>query len=102
MQKGTGPIFLGVGNHVVALDPLDGHEIWRTKLKTSSYVTVLVLPDRVIAGCGGEAFGLDPATGTILWRNKLKGLGIGLVAFGSPVDAVQAAALDAQRAAAAA
>lgn len=101
MSSNRQSIVIGVGSHIVALDSGDGRELWRTRLKSTSFVTVLPSGDQVFAGAGGEAFCLDAATGTILWRNKLKGLGIGLVSFASSGDALQAAALQAQSAAAA-
>ena len=94
------PLFIGVGGHVVAIDPSTGNELWRAKLKTASIVTVLPMPGRVLAGAGGELFCLDARTGDMLWRNKLKGLGLGLVAFAGG-DAAAAAALMQQSQAAA-
>lgn len=101
MLTTTPSVVIGVGGHVVALDPSDGRELWRTRLKNTSFVTILPAGNRVFAGAGGEAFCLDSATGAILWRNTLKGLGINVVSFGSSGDAVQAAAQQAQQAAAA-
>jgi outer membrane protein assembly factor BamB len=94
-------LIVGVGSHAVAVDPTSGSELWRTKLKTSSFVTVHTLGDRVFCGAGGELFCLDSASGTILWRNKLKGLGMGLVSFTASAATVSAAAVRAQQAAAA-
>ena len=93
---------IGVGGHAVALDPSTGTELWRTKLKMSSFVTVHRVGQRVFAGAGGELFCLDAGSGNLLWRNKLKGLGMGVVAFTSSSETVIEAALQAQRAAAAA
>ena len=95
-------LFIGVGGHVVAIDPASGSEIWRTKLKASSFVTVWLSATGLFAGAGGELFCVDPSTGSILWRNRLKGLGTGVVAFSGSTDAVVEAALVAQRQAAAA
>jgi outer membrane protein assembly factor BamB len=77
----TSTLIIGVGGHAVAIDPTTGDELWRTKLKGSSFVTVRRGPGRVFAGTRGELFCLDEATGAILWRNRLGGLGYGLVAF---------------------
>jgi outer membrane protein assembly factor BamB len=95
-------LVIGVGGHAVAVDPETGTELWRTKLKTTSFVTVTCAGSRVFAGAGGELFCLDAGSGNILWRNKLKGLGLGLVAFAGSSEAATAAAIHAQRAAAAA
>jgi outer membrane protein assembly factor BamB len=94
-------IFIGIGSHAVAIRPSDGREIWRTKLKMSSFVTVFADGDAVYAGAGGELFCLDGASGVIRWRNKLKGLGSGLISF-SGASAVEAAAAMAAAQAAAA
>lgn len=85
------PLYIGIGSHVVCLHPVTGDEIWRTKLKSVSYVTIQIADGRILAGAGGEVFCLDPRSGEILWHNKLKGLGLGIVAFaGSDVAVVQA------------
>ncbi|HYW51710.1 MAG TPA: PQQ-binding-like beta-propeller repeat protein [Gemmatimonadaceae bacterium] len=94
----TEVLVIGVGSHVVGIDAKTGFELWRTKLKNSSYVTVSRTGDRVHAGAGGELFCLDARTGELLWHNKLKGLGLGIVAFANDFASVLAA----QQAAAAA
>lgn len=105
MAQGDDRLFIAIGGHAVALDPSTGTEIWRTKLKVSSFVTVWFSGTRLFAGAGGELFCLDPGSGAILWRNKLKGLGMGVVAFttssGIVVDAAAEARRQAARAAAA-
>ncbi len=95
-------LFIGVGGHVVAIDPATGEEVWRTKLKTSSFATVSLTDAGLFGAAGGELFRLDPATGSVLWHNKLKGLGMGLVAFPGSADVAGAAAAIAQQRAAAA
>ncbi|HJW72800.1 MAG TPA: PQQ-binding-like beta-propeller repeat protein [Geothrix sp.] len=80
-------LVIGVGGHAVAVDSFSGTELWRTKLKPSSLVTVYQREDKVFAGAGGELFCLDAASGQVLWQNKLKGLGLGLVAFPGTGDA---------------
>lgn len=101
MTNRFGHIIIGIGGHVAAIDPASGAEIWRTKLKGSSFVTVWQTEDRVYAGAGGELFCLDESSGSIVWRNPLKGLGLGVVAFSSSSEMVLAAAEAAARAAAA-
>ena len=95
-------LVIGVGGHAVAVDPETGTEFWRTRLKTTTFVTVCRAGARVFAGAGGELFCLDAGSGAILWRNKLRGLGLGLVAFPGGSEEATAAALQAQRAASAA
>jgi len=97
------PLFIGIGGHVVALNPTSGEEIWRAKIKSSSYVTICVVGDQVYAGAGGELFCLSAASGELVWRNKLKGLGHGLIAFaGSEMSAASMQAHAAQAASTAA
>jgi outer membrane protein assembly factor BamB len=83
------PLFIGIGGHVVAIDPRDGSEIWRTKLASlSPYVTIYRTGSQLYAATGGELWRIDPASGEILWENKLKGLGVGMICFpGSDIDA---------------
>ena len=97
------PLFIGVGGHAVAINTGTGEEIWRTKLKASSFVTVHYADGRVYAGARGEIFCLDARTGALLWHNALKGLGLGVVAFpGSDAMVPLASAEAAARAATAA
>mgnify|MGYP001225531555 FL=1 len=100
MTRPSNHIIIGLGGHVAVIDPGSGAEIWRTKLKGSSFVTISQTADRVYAGAGGELFCLDASSGSILWRNPLKGLGLGVVAFSNSGDVVLAAAEAAARAAA--
>ena len=95
-------LIIGIGGHAVAIDPATGKELWRTRLKSSHFVTVKEEPSCVYAGAGGELFCLDRATGEILWRNRLKGLGLGVIGFSGDSDVVLAAAAAAARTAAAA
>ena len=102
MSRAGGTLYLGVGGHVVAVDAATGEELWRTKLKMTTFTTVWTDGNRVYAGALGELFCLDAAAGTVLWRNPLKELGRGVIAFpGSGVE-VAAAVAAAQAAAAAA
>ena len=34
------PLYMGLGGHVVAVTPVSGDELWRTPVKSSSYVTI--------------------------------------------------------------
>ncbi|MCU0635964.1 MAG: PQQ-like beta-propeller repeat protein [Gemmatimonadaceae bacterium] len=96
-------LHIGIHSHVLAIDPRDGTEVWRTKLKASAYVTLHRAGDVLYAGAAGELFCLDAATGAIRWHNKLKGLGTGLVSFGgAAAEASSSAAHAAQVAALAA
>ena len=98
--RNSTPLFIGIGSHVVALNPTSGEEIWRSKIKSSSYVTICVVGDQVFAGAGGELFCLSAASGELVWRNKLKGLGHGLIAFaGSEMSAASIQAMQSAQAA---
>jgi outer membrane protein assembly factor BamB len=72
-------IFVGIHGDVLALDRATGQQIWKTELKGSDFVNVMLDDDRVIAATKGEVFCLDPATGQLLWHNELPGSGWGLV-----------------------
>jgi len=72
-------VFVGIKGRVLALEPVTGIEIWRTRLKGGDFVNVVLADGRLFATTQGEVFCLDPATGTTLWNNPLKGLGLGLV-----------------------
>ncbi len=100
-RRKSAPLYIGIGSHVVAVDAVSGEELWRTKIKSSSYVTVCAMNDVIYAGAGGELFCLNAASGEILWQNKLKGLGSGLIAFAGS-DASATASVMAMQAAQAA
>jgi outer membrane protein assembly factor BamB len=101
MVRPADRLFIGLGGHVVAVDPATGSEVWRTKLKGSDVVTVCLAGRHVYGATKGELFCLDRATGHVLWHNRLKGLGMGIVAFAQSGDEVVAAARAAEAAAAA-
>ncbi|MGE0354814.1 MAG: PQQ-binding-like beta-propeller repeat protein [Gemmatimonadales bacterium] len=74
------PLFVGIKGQVLALDSTTGAEIWRTKLKSTDFVTLASDGgSRVFAATRGEVFCLDGATGAVLWTNRMSGLGWGLV-----------------------
>lgn len=79
-------LLIGIGGHVVCLDPATGSELWRAKLKGADTVTFSQQDGRIYAGTGGELYCLDAGSGSVLWHNKLKGLGLGLVSFGNEAD----------------
>jgi outer membrane protein assembly factor BamB len=93
-------LYIGLGNHVAAIQASTGEELWRTKLKFGgSYTTVSVRPDGLFAGVSGHLYCLDPANGDVRWHNKLEGLGSGIISFG---DHTEVATMVSARAAAAA
>src|ERR1700737_1487388 len=102
MAKPADRLYLGIGGHVLAVNAMTGEEIWRCKLKRSSFVTLSVQPNAIYAGAAGQLLCVDPATGTIRWQNRLDGLGTGLIAFYDATTAVLfgAAIIAAQSAAA--
>lgn len=93
MASSARSLFIGIGGTVLAIDPTDGHEIWRRKLASHSFMTILERGEWIFAGVGGELFCLDAVSGQLLWSNHLKGLGVGLITFGSsPENAGEATA----------
>ncbi|MCU0646507.1 MAG: PQQ-like beta-propeller repeat protein [Gemmatimonadaceae bacterium] len=88
-------LYIGVGSHIVAINTADGTEVWRTKLKATAYVTLYHSNGRLYAGAAGELFCVDAQSGAILWHNKLKGLGTGLVSFGSATPEASSASANA-------
>jgi outer membrane protein assembly factor BamB len=94
------PLFLGIRGTVVAIDPSNGAELWRTKLKTSAFMTLCQHEGQLFVGAAGELFCIDTKNGAVRWNNKLKGLGTGLIAFGTHADTSSAAAAQAAQAAA--
>jgi|WetSurMetagenome_2_1015567.scaffolds.fasta_scaffold122990_1 outer membrane protein assembly factor BamB len=95
-------IKIGIGGHVVSIDPATGVELWRTKLKGSDFVTVYDAGQYVYGGTSGVLFCLEASTGRMLWKNELKGLGTGLITFVSSDGAAGAAVVTKRRQAAAA
>ena len=55
-------IYIGIGGHIVAIQASNGQELWRTKLRRASFVTVSVRRNAVIGGAAGHLYCLDPAT----------------------------------------
>ena len=68
-------LFLGIKSHVVCIDKSSGHELWRSKLKTSTITNVYYENDMVFAYAGGHLFCVNAYDGSIKWENTLKGLG---------------------------
>jgi len=84
MARNDSLVYVGIKNHVVALDRRSGAEAWRTLLpakykSTASLVNVVRDAEGLFASCAGEMFALDPRDGTLLWHEPLKGLGTDLV-----------------------
>jgi len=94
MRTPSEPLYIGVGSHVVAVDRATGSELWRTKLKSSSFVTVYSDRGGLYAGAKGELFCLDRTTGSILWHNRLNGLGMNVITFSGSAASGTAAVLD--------
>ncbi len=91
MSDPSEPLYIGIGGHAVAIDRATGSELWRTKLKSSSFVTVYSDRGSLYAGAKGELFCLDRTTGRILWKNTLNGLGFNVITFsGSAATGVTA------------
>jgi outer membrane protein assembly factor BamB len=80
----SGLLYIGIQGHVLALDRATGAEVWRSRLKGSDFVNVVLQDGELYATTQGELFSLDPATGQVRWQNPLKGLGRGLVTIAAP------------------
>ena len=80
-------IHIGIRGTAIALDRRTGAEIWRTPLKGSCFVNLVLDGEDLFATAQGEIFCLDPMTGHILWNNPLRGMGWGLVAIASNIAA---------------
>ena len=70
-------VYLGMKAYVVCINVLTGEEVWRSKVKRSQIISVIVEEKIVIAHSGGHLFGLDRNSGQLLWKNTLPGLGYG-------------------------
>ena len=77
-------IYLGIKGTVIALNRATGEELWRTKLKGSDFVNVVLDGNQLYATTKGEIFCLDTTTGEPRWHNKLSGLGLGLISIATP------------------
>jgi outer membrane protein assembly factor BamB len=84
----TQPLFIGIAGSVLALDRATGQEIWRTKLRSTDFVNVVLEDGALYAAARGEMYCLDPGTGEIRWKNPLTGLGWGLVTIASAPDSL--------------
>lgn len=77
-------IYVGIKQHVLAVDRRNGAIIWKTELpakyrSSGTFVNVVHDAEGLVATCAGELFALDPKSGNLLWHEPLKGLGTGLV-----------------------
>ena len=89
-------IFIGIRGSVLALDKLSGRRVWETKLKGSSFVTLLVEDNCVLAGAQGELFCLAANNGNILWQDGLKVYGFGLISIATANGSSDMAAIAAE------
>nr|WP_035612563.1 PQQ-binding-like beta-propeller repeat protein [Haloferula sp. BvORR071] len=87
--------YVGVKRYVLCIERRTGREIWRTELKNSVLVNLVVSGDMIFAHAGGVMFGLRTADGAILWRNEFTGLGYGycLIATDPNQEQMQAGAV---------
>ena len=74
-------IYLGIKGTVVALNRATGEELWRTTLKGSDFVNVVLDGNQLYAATKGELFCLDTKTGEPRWHNNLTGMGLGLISI---------------------
>ncbi|MEO6399142.1 MAG: PQQ-binding-like beta-propeller repeat protein [Tepidiformaceae bacterium] len=70
---------------VAAVDPKNGHELWRVGTAAQAFPAVLV-GDTVVFGTGdGTVFGLDASTGRTLWQKIFAGIPFQVLTAGSTV-----------------
>ena len=101
-MAGQDRLYLGMKGHVACLSK-EGEELWRTRLKGSGFVNVVVEPDGIFAYTRGSLYALDAATGRIRWTNDLPKLGFDTCVIASANQTTVAAhAIRAAQAAAAA
>jgi len=86
-------IYIGIKGTVLAIDRATGSEVWRSELKGSDFVNVLLDGGDLLASTRGEVFCLDPLTGRVRWNNGLKGLGWGLVTMATATGSSGMAAM---------
>ena len=93
-------LFLGTKGHVVRVRKRDRKEVWRTKLKGSNLVVVMVEPDGIFAYKRGCLWALKPDTEAVRWTNNLPGLGYGhgIIASANQIPVTVAAIAAAQAA----
>ncbi|HVY71749.1 MAG TPA: PQQ-binding-like beta-propeller repeat protein [Verrucomicrobiae bacterium] len=72
-------VYLGIKGSVIALDATTGMQAWRTELKGSDFVNIVVEDGKILAATRGEVWRLDALSGVTLWHNPLKGMGLGLI-----------------------
>jgi outer membrane protein assembly factor BamB len=101
-------LFVAFNSRVIAVDRLDGTEVWRWKARASGAGTSvpILLPDgdRLFVSIGGYTWALDPLDGRVLWHQPFKGDGVGIPSLatmrgvaGSSVAAAAAAAAAASK-----
>jgi outer membrane protein assembly factor BamB len=90
MQESYDLIYVGIKGTALALDRATGEEVWRTELKGSDFVNLVLDGGDLLASARGEIFCLDPTSGEIRWNNPLRGLGWGLAAFAGSSTAAMA------------
>jgi outer membrane protein assembly factor BamB len=85
-------VYAAIKGTVFGLDRATGAEVWRTPLKGSDFVNLVLDGDDLFATARGEIFCLDPDSGRIRWNNPMTGYGGGLMTIatsdGNPIAAV--------------
>jgi len=74
-------LYIGVKGTALAVDRSTGREVWRTPLKGSDFVNVVLDREELFAATKGEVFRLDPRSGAVIWHNTMTGFGWGLITF---------------------
>lgn len=67
----------GLAGFVATLDKESGNLIWEASLDRAGYksVTILLIPNQVLAASGGRLYALNSLNGNLIWGNGLSGCG---------------------------
>jgi outer membrane protein assembly factor BamB len=81
MATRTTALFAGTRGTVLAVDRGTGEILWKSELKGSDFVDVMIADGDLFAASKGRLYRLDPASGNVLWCNDLPGMGWGIVSI---------------------
>ena len=75
-------VFIGFNRRVAALRSRDGSLVWQWRApKGTSYVSLLLETNVLIASVDGYMYGLNPLDGRQLWNNDMEGFGTGVTSL---------------------
>ncbi len=87
-------VFTGFNNRIAALHRDTGDIVWQwTAPSGSTYTSLLLDGDRLIACVHGYMYALEAATGRQLWANPMSGFGYGVASLASMRGTLSSSAL---------